>query len=56
MKKTKTKPVSDLGAAAAALGRLGGRAGTPKQDAARRRNGRKGGRPKKALDNRNAPV
>jgi hypothetical protein len=41
---------------AAALGKLGGAACTPAQNAARRKNGKKGGRPKKAVDKRNAQV
>ena len=35
--------------AAVALGRLGGKAKSAAQDAARRENGKKGGRPKKVI-------
>ena len=41
-----TVPVTPISAAAATLGRRGGQAGTEAQNAARRANGKKGGRPK----------
>lgn len=41
-----TKPTAKPNPHAAALGRLGGSKNTPAQNAARAKNGRKGGRPK----------